>query len=119
MALGDAGGLGDDRRRARDRRDRPRPPAIAAAARARAIARRALHRRGRWSFYAPTALRLWGQAELLLGNDARAIFERAAAVAATHGGKVDQLAIAALSGESIVAGPLAAAVTWFTGGVVT
>ncbi|MEO6775047.1 MAG: protein kinase [Kofleriaceae bacterium] len=92
----------------------------AAAARAKQRAR-ALHRRGRSSFYAPTALRLWGQADQLLGDPraARALFARARRIAAVRGGKVDQLAIAALAGAPIDPGPLAFAVKWSTGGVVT
>ncbi|MGE0869952.1 MAG: serine/threonine-protein kinase PknK [Kofleriaceae bacterium] len=79
-----------------------------------------LQRRGRSSFYSATALRLWGQAEQRLGRDdrARRLFERAASVAAQRGGKLDQLAIAALSGDAIEPGPLTAAVHWSTGGVV-
>jgi hypothetical protein len=93
-------------------------PAAAQRAKLRA---KALHRRGRWSFYAPTALRLWGQAEQLLGDRARAreLFADARRVAAVRGGKVDQLAIAALAGAPIDPGPLAFAVRWFTGGVVS
>jgi hypothetical protein len=80
-----------------------------------------LHRRGRSSFYAATALRLWGQAEQLLGerDAARELFGRARRIASERGGKVDQLAIAALAGAPIDPGPLAFAVTWFTGGVVS
>jgi hypothetical protein len=90
-----------------------------AAGRARDRAR-ALERRGRASFYAATALRLWSQAEQRLGHDARAreLLSRAAVVARERGGRVDQLAIAALAGAPIDAGPLAAAVTWTTGGMV-
>ncbi len=78
-----------------------------------------LHRRGRSSFYAATALRIWGQAESLLGHReaSRATFERAATVAAERGGKVDRLAIGALTGARIDPGPLGAAVSWSTGGV--
>jgi len=92
----------------------------AAAARARDRAR-ALHGRARWSFYAPTALRLWGQAEERLGdrNAAARLFARARAVAAERGGRVEQLAIAALSGAPLDPGPLAFAVTWCTAGLVT
>ncbi len=91
-----------------------------AAHRARDRAR-AMYRRSKSSFYAATALRLWGQAEQLLGraDSARAIFVRARRVASERGGKVDQLAIAALSGAPIDPGPLAFAVKWFTGGVVS
>ena len=91
-----------------------------AAARAKQRAR-ALHRRGRSSFYAATALRLWGQAEQLLGerDAARELFGRARRIASERGGKVDQLAIAALAGAPIDPGPLAFAVKWFTGGVVS
>ncbi|HET9993597.1 MAG TPA: hypothetical protein VFQ65_33900, partial [Kofleriaceae bacterium] len=90
-----------------------------AAARAKQRAK-ALHRRGRSSFYAPTALRLWGQAEQLLGEhaSARDLFGKARRIASERGGKVDQLAIAALAGAPIDPGPLAFAVRWFTGGVV-
>ena len=92
----------------------------ARAARARSRAR-AMYRRGKSSFYAATALRLWGQAEQLLGDEesSRAILARAHRVAAERGGKVDQLAIAALVGAPIDPGPLAFAVKWFTGGVVS
>jgi hypothetical protein len=79
---------------------------------ARAIARR-LYRYGRSSFYAATALRLWSQAER---NDA--LLERARAVASERGGRIDQLAISALRGEHIAAGPLAAAIAWSTAGAV-
>jgi hypothetical protein len=91
-----------------------------AAARAKQRAR-ALHRRGRWSFYAATGLRLWGQAEQLVGerDAARELFGRARRIASERGGKVDQLAIAALAGAPIDPGPLAFAVKWFTGGVVS
>ncbi|NVB77676.1 MAG: hypothetical protein HOV81_04715, partial [Kofleriaceae bacterium] len=70
-----------------------------------------------------TALRLVAQAELLLGNagDARDVLASAAAVAAERGGKVDRLAILALSGAQPVMSkrdPLAFAVRWSTGGVV-
>jgi predicted Ser/Thr protein kinase len=90
-----------------------------AADHARTVARR-LHRRGRASFYAPTALRLWGQAERLRGNprEADELLDRAARAAARHGGAVDQLAIAALRGEAPDLGALAGAVTWSTGGAV-
>lgn len=92
----------------------------AAAERARDRAR-VLNRLGKRSFYAATALRLWGQAEQLLEHrdQARGLFERARAVAADQGGKVDQLAIAALAGAPIDAGPLGFAVTWFTAGMVS
>ncbi|MEO8840759.1 MAG: protein kinase [Kofleriaceae bacterium] len=92
----------------------------AAAERARGRAR-ALHRLGNRSFYAATALRLWGQAEHVLEHHdrARALFERARAVAAHQGGKVDQLAIAALAGAPIDPGPLGFAVRWFTGGAIS
>jgi len=91
----------------------------ASAARARRRAR-ALHRRARVSFYAATALRLWGQAELRLGNTGAAnmILARASAVAAKRGGKVDRLAISGLLGTPVAAGPLAFAVRWNTGGMV-
>jgi hypothetical protein len=91
----------------------------AAAERAAATARRVL-RRGRASFYAVTALRLWGQAETYLGNRRRArrILGRAAHAARLRGGKVDRLAIAALTGATIDPGPLGPAVTWATGGAV-
>jgi hypothetical protein len=79
---------------------------------------RALTRRARASFYAATALRLWAQAER--DPDARrALLSRAAVVAGERGGKVDRLAIAALAGERVDMGPLAAAVEWSTGGVIT
>ncbi len=91
-----------------------------AAARALATARR-LHRHGGSSFYAVTALRLSAQAERLLGRDRRATrtLERAANAAATHGGKVDRLAIAALAGTPIDAGLLGPAIAWHTGGVLS
>jgi len=91
----------------------------AAATRALATARR-LHRHGRASFYAVTALRLCAQAELLLGREhrARRTLERAAAAASTRGGKVDRLAIAALGGTRIDPGVLGPAIAWSTGGVV-
>ncbi|HEU0032414.1 MAG TPA: protein kinase [Kofleriaceae bacterium] len=90
-----------------------------AADRARTTAKR-LARRGRASFYAVTAARLEAQAERLLGDDAAAdrTLARAAMLAASRGGQVDRLAIAALSGAPIDAGVLAAAVTWSTGGAV-
>jgi hypothetical protein len=109
------------------------------AKRARARARGML-RRAQVSFYAPTALRLWGQAELRLGNVAagRAMLARASAIAVKQGGKVDRLAIerllsappfggAARSGGAgpfdllgtpAALGPLAFAVRWSTGGMV-
>jgi hypothetical protein len=73
----------------------------AAARRARTRAK-ALYKRGQMSFYAPTALRLWAQAEQVLGRRdvARALFARAAVVADERGGKVERLAIAALSGKA-------------------
>jgi len=92
----------------------------AAATRAVTTARR-IERRGRSSLYAVTGLRLWAQAEGLLGHRDRshAILHRAREAAAKCGGKLDQLAIAALSGERIDAGPLAGAVAWSTGGVLS
>jgi len=91
----------------------------AAAARAAATARR-VHRRGRASFYAVTALRLWGQAETHLGHHraARRILARATEAARARGGKVDRLALAALAGEAIDPGPLGPAVAWATGGAI-
>jgi hypothetical protein len=92
----------------------------ACARRARSRAR-SLYRRGRVSFYAPTALRLWAQAERLLGDhaEADALLARAAAVAAERGGKVDRLAIAALRGERWdTTDEVAAAVSWNTGGMI-
>jgi hypothetical protein len=88
-----------------------------AAARARTIARH-LYRRGKSSFYAATALRLWSQAEHLLGNAAASqkILARAAIVADERGGKIDRLAIAALGGQAITPGALGFAVGWTTGG---
>ncbi|MBL0212704.1 MAG: protein kinase [Myxococcales bacterium] len=79
-----------------------------------------LYRRGSSSFYAATALRIWGQAEALLGDHdaSRATLGRAAAVAAQRGGKVDRLAISALTGARIEPGPLGSAVAWSTGGVI-
>jgi hypothetical protein len=80
----------------------------------------ALYRRGKTSFYAATALRLWAQAARALGDDveARSVLARAAAVAAERGGEVDRLAIAALGGAPLAPGPLAAAVHWCTAGEV-
>jgi len=95
----------------------------AAAERAREHAR-GIYRRGRTSFYAATALRVWGQAEQLLGDTdrARRLFGEARAAATVRGGKIDQLAIAALierpASLKSEAGSLASAVAWFTGGVV-
>ncbi|HUJ58860.1 MAG TPA: protein kinase [Kofleriaceae bacterium] len=91
----------------------------AAAARARGHAR-ALYRRGKTTFYAATALRLWGQAELLLGerDTARRVLARAVEVARARGGKVDRLALAALTGAPYLPGKLAAAVAWSTGGTI-
>ena len=90
-----------------------------AAERVRTTAR-ALYRRGRSSFYAPTALRLWSQADALLGDHtaSRDRLHRAAQVAETRGGLVDRLAIRALSGEAISPGVLGSAVGWSTGGSV-
>jgi hypothetical protein len=92
---------------------------VPAARRARVAARRLL-RRGKSSFYAATALRLWAQAEALGGDAdaARALLARGQVVAAAQGGKVDQLAIAALDGQPIDPGALAAAIGWSTGGVI-
>lgn len=91
----------------------------AAAARAAATARR-VYRRGRTSFYAVTALRLWGQAEGYLGHARRSrkILERATRAARLRGGKVDRLALAALAGSPPPPGPLSGAVSWATGGAV-
>jgi hypothetical protein len=91
----------------------------ASAERARARAR-ALHRGARASFYAATALRLWGQAERALGNHASAarVLARAAAVASERGGKVDRLAVARLSGAHVDCGDLGFAVMWNTGGAL-
>lgn len=85
-------------------------------ARAKAIAKR-LHDRGRHSFYAATALRFAAQAARLLGNDDRELLANASTVARARGGKIDQLAIRALSGDAIDAGSLASAVAWSTGGM--
>ncbi len=91
----------------------------ASAARAKNRAR-ALYRRARPSFYAATALRLWGQAERALGNHAEAqrVLARAAAVASERGGRVDRLAIARLSGATVECGDLGFAVMWNTGGAL-
>ena len=91
-----------------------------AAARAVVTSRRIL-RRGGASFYAATALRMWGQAEALLGHRRRArrIFARAAEAARLRGGKVDRFALAALAGDPVTPGALAPAVAWSTGGAVT
>ena len=90
-----------------------------AAERARVAALR-LHRLGGASFYGATALRLVSQAESVLGNAARARtwLDRAATVAEQRGGKVDQLAIAALRGDAIAPGVLGNAVGWATAGIV-
>lgn len=90
-----------------------------AAARSALATGRALHRRGKSSFYAATGLRIAGQAEALLGERAQSVatLARAAEVAADRGGKIDRLAIDALTGAHIDPGPLAAAVAWSTGGV--
>jgi hypothetical protein len=91
-----------------------------AARRARARAK-ALYRRGRASFYAPTALRLWAQAERVLGHRdlARALLARAAASADQRGGKVDRLAIAALAGSGWDrSSELAFAVSWSAAGMI-
>src|SRR5690606_21153722 len=87
------------------------------ARRARARAK-ALYRRGRASFYAATALRLWAQAERALGNRRAAdvVLARARAVADERGGRVDRLAIAALAGAAPDLGQLAFAVRWTTAG---
>jgi hypothetical protein len=92
----------------------------ASALRARNRAR-GLHRRARVSFYAATALRLWGQAERTLGNHASAtrVLARASAVASERGGKVDRLALARLTGAAVDCGDLGFAVMWNTGGAVT
>ncbi len=91
-----------------------------AAHEAMRIARR-LHRRGAASFYAPTALRVWAQAALMMGDDARArtLLARAGSVAADRGGNVDRLAIRALTGGVVDCGELGPAVCWSTGGLVT
>jgi hypothetical protein len=90
-----------------------------AATRARATARQ-LYRHGRASFYAPTALRLEAQAEAQLGAPARSrvLLAKARIAAEQRGGRLEQLAIAALAGEQIDPGPLAAAITWSTAGAV-
>jgi hypothetical protein len=92
-----------------------------AAARSAQRRAKALYRRGKFSFYAPAGLRLWGQAEQLLGDRPRAqeLFARARRSASERGGKVDQLAIAALVGAPLDPGPLGFAVSWFTGGVIS
>jgi len=87
------------------------------AERARTRAR-ALFRRGKTSFYAATALRLWAQAEKRLGGDPASVLSRAAHVASERGGKLDRLAIAALAGDHRDAGPLKSALVWSTGGVL-
>jgi hypothetical protein len=94
-----------------------RDRASAKRARARAAA---LYRSARPSFYAATALRLWGQAERVLGNAAEAerLLAHATAVAAERGGKVDRLALARLGGAQVDCGNLAFAVMWNTGGAV-
>jgi eukaryotic-like serine/threonine-protein kinase len=91
----------------------------ASAQRARARSR-ALYRRARSSFYAATALRLWGQAERALGNhaEARRVLAHAAAVAVERGGNVDRLALARLTGAAVDCENLAFAVMWNTGGAV-
>jgi hypothetical protein len=92
---------------------------LSQAAAARVTARRLL-RRGKHSFYAATALRLWAQAEQQLGNGARsrAVLGEARKVARDRGGRIDQLAIAALGRERIDPGVLGAAVVWSTAGAV-
>jgi len=91
-----------------------RPSAHSARTRARA-----LYRRGKHSFYAATALRLWAQAEDRLGLDASPLLARAGLVASERGGKIDRLAIAALAGDREDPGPLRTALAWSTGGVLT
>ncbi|MBA3457306.1 MAG: protein kinase [Deltaproteobacteria bacterium] len=89
------------------------------ATRALAIARR-LYRRGDSSFYAVTGLRLWAQAAHMLGDrdQTRDVLARATVAASDRGGNVDRLAIRALGGGAITPGPLGAAVTWSTGGMI-
>ena len=86
--------------------------------RVRDVAGRLL-RLGSSSFYGPTALRLLAQAARLAGDDDRALLARARVAADARGGKVDRLAIRALSGEAIDAGALASAVAWSTAGMWT
>jgi hypothetical protein len=85
-------------------------------ARVRETAGRLL-RRGRSSFYGPTALRLLAQAARLAGDDDRALLASARSAADQRGGKIDRLAIRALSGDPIDAGTLASAVAWSTAGM--
>jgi hypothetical protein len=95
-----------------------REPAAARRARARA---KALYRRGRASFYAPTALRLWAQAERALGHHdlSRALLARAAVSADQRGGKVERLAIAALAGSALNRrDELAFAASWSAAGML-
>jgi hypothetical protein len=91
----------------------------AAARRARKLAR-AVGRRARFSFYAPTALRLEAQAEAILGDRARAtkLLDAAADLAARRGGAIERAAIAALRGGVAPSPELHAAVVWATAGVV-
>ena len=73
------------------------------------------------SFYAPTALRLWAQAERVLGRHdlSAALLARAAVVADERGGRVDRLAIAALSGTAVdPADDLRVAVAWSAAGMI-
>ena len=86
------------------------------AERASAVARRLL-RRGRYSFYAPTALRFAAQAARLAGKDDRALLATASEAAEQRGGTIDRLAIRALAGDAIDAGELGSAVAWSTAGM--
>ena len=113
--LGDARGLGDDRRLC------SRPPRSGSATRAR---RPRAHARARAVSPRPVVvLRRDRAAAVGAGGSARSARSRRTAgcsrgprtVAAERGGKLDRLAIAALAGEPIDAGPLALAVRWSTG----
>ena len=91
----------------------------AAALRAREHAR-GLYRRGRTSFYGRPRCACGAKPSSCSAmRIARAGSSPTRKTAATaRGGRVDQLAISALAGAAIAPGPLAAAVTWFTGGLV-
>ena len=72
------------------------------------------------TFYAATALRLGAQAARLAGDTRRerTLLARATEAVEARGGKVDRLAIRALSGDAIDSGGLAHAVEWSTAGMI-
>ena len=116
VAVGDARDLRDGRRDRGHRRARPRADRRPRRRRPRRRHRAPLYRRGRASFYAATALRLWGQAELRARRHAATparILERAAAGRARprRQGRSPR-DLAALVGEPIDPGPLGPAVAW-------